>query len=100
MIDINKEYTRKGRTGTVVMVDRNFSGYPVVWVGCNGDIYSFTKDGGDLLGGPSLVEVKPTRWVNVYQKGVCGPYKSLELANRYAGPGRIACLEFEDGDGI
>lgn len=56
---------------------------------------SCTPDGMDL------VEVKPTRWVNVYVGDGCRSYPSRETADAAAANyTRIACLEFEEGDGL
>ena len=100
MIDINKTYMFEDSEGQVLSTVAA-KPYSVVWMSVEGIVWVFTSDGRRYAGGTvKLIEVKPTRWINAYQKGVCGPYKSLEIANRYAGPNRIACIEFKEGDGL
>ena len=101
MIDMDKKYTFKGMSGKVVMVDRKCSSFPVLWVRDDGDIWTFTSDGRRYVGGTvRLIEVKPTRWVNVYPSYVGGPYDSRVMADENAGVTRIACVEVTEGDGI
>ncbi len=101
MIDMNKKYTFHGKSGKVVMVDRNSLSFPVLWVGYNGDICSFTSDGRYTLSEEvKLIEVKPTRWINVYPNNLQGPYNSRELADVHAWLMRIACIEFTEGEGL
>lgn len=102
MIDINKKYTFNGESGAVLTVTGSMIMYPVVWQAWTGNIYTFTAEGRRLnpCGPICLIEVKPTRWVNVYPSYVGGPYSSRVNADTYAGVSRIACIEFTEGDGI
>tara|TARA_R110002126_G_scaffold42101_1_gene121980 strand:+ start:5867 stop:6178 length:312 start_codon:yes stop_codon:yes gene_type:complete len=103
MIDMNKKYTFRGETGRVLAVDANRKGCPVMWLrDKDGAVYTFTNDGRLVCNGMvALVEVKPTRWVNIYPYVCCGfPHDSREAADEYASTNRIACIEFKDGEGL
>ncbi len=104
MIDINKKYTFEGEEGKVLMTDRHHKEYPVVWVrDIDGLILTFTSEGwcSDGLTHTRLIEVKPTRWVNLYPNSEHANYHATkEAADRAACSDRIACIEFKEGEGI
>ena len=98
MIDMNKKYTYKGMPDRVLAVDVNNDEHPVIWVkNVNGGICIFTADGRLHPSGPiCLIEVKPTRWINVYPGG----YSSKEDADYGCAENRIACIEYTEGEGL
>lgn len=103
MIDINKKYTFNGCNGVLVTTTRNRKNFPVVWIGeDDGDINTFTSDGCYSPSGVvALIEVKPTRWVNLYPDNPGNHYHATKaIADEAACNTRIACIEVKDGDGI
>ena len=101
-ISMDKQYTYEGKPFTLLTVDRP-GDFPVVgYGGDDNDLYTFTSDGRYLVNGRILlVEVKPTFWVNVYADHSRGSvYSSRERADRAAGEGRIACIQFKEGEGL
>lgn len=101
MIDMNKKYTFNGKAGKILTTDAS-EPYSVIWMDIQGETITFTSNGFQYDDDASikLIEVKPTRWINVYPPCVCGPYDSREVADGYAGGNRIACIEFKEGDGL
>ena len=102
MIKMHKKYTFEGEEGTVLTVTRNHKAYPVVWIGIEGSIRTFTSVGwcSGGLPGAQLIEAKPTQWMNIYPCHSGPIHYSKEQADDNASPGRIACIEFTEGDGI
>ena len=106
MISMDKKYTFNGEKMVILTVTRPKDNiYPVIAVSLTGRIYTFTKDGSTGVAdnfiapsGPKLIEVKPTKWVNLYQ--TARYYSTKDMADSCAGTGRIACLLFTEGDGI
>ena len=104
MIDMNKKYTYKGMPGRVLAVDVNNDEHPVIWVkNVNGGICIFTADGRLHPSGPiCLIEVKPTRWVNIYRHIHPTEHHTKKDADNRAWEktNRIACIEFTEGEGL
>lgn len=84
--------------------------YPVVSLTPNGTILTHTADG-KCPGVPSLdlietrERVRREHWCNVYaDPGLSGIYADRAFANKYAVPGRIACvrvvIDCEVGEGL
>ena len=111
MIDINKKYKTKDGKGVRIYSVSGGGEYPVhgsvkqesgFWSGfwwCTG-----WTDTGSLLKSTTspadLVEVKPTRWINVYEHYTV-IHPSKEEADEMAlNDIRIACVEFKKGDGL
>ena len=106
-ISMDKKYTYKGKEAIIITITRPGSGFPVLAMyPVSGNLMSFTSEGfysehPDRFEG--LVEVKPTRWINIY-KGMsptehCTRVDADEFnANR--GISRSACLEFKEGEGL
>jgi len=98
MIDMNKKYAFEGEEGTVLTVTGSLPAFPVVWQSWTGSLKTFTCDGRYEIGrGVKLIEVKPTRWINVYP---CGGYSSKEDADYNSAENRIACIEYTEGEGL
>lgn len=103
MIDFKKQYqTRDGNK--VVLWPRLRQGHrnPVVGVVMvEGEEYiaSWDLDGREFSGDShcDLVEVRPKRYVNVYAPEL---YETRAEADKVACNGRVACLEFREGDGL
>jgi hypothetical protein len=98
-ISMDKKYTYKGEPVEIITVARDNTLYPVVAETSVG-FSLFTAEGGYRQGGTvQLIEVKPTLWINVYRF-----YMDLHTtkadADSGAETGRIACIEFNEGDGI
>jgi len=100
MISMNKKYTFDGQAMEILTISRPNVTYPVVAMNSNGALIVFTNDGFRATGS-QLIEVKPTRWINVYPSGQPhGPYDTKKIADGRAYRDRIACIEFKEGDGI
>ena len=68
-----------------------------------GCLSTFTNDGfkSTARNSSQLIEVKPTKWINVYLDGTYSyPHNTKEEADRYAESSRIACIAFKEGDGL
>ena len=102
MIDMDKKYTFAGMEGTVLTVTGTVKTYPVVWQDCTGTILTFTSCGKRCISGElKLIEVKSSRWVNIYAHYTSGPYPSRGLADASVKfVNRIACVEVKEGEGL
>ena len=111
MIDITKNYKTKDGKEVRIYSVADGGEYPVhgaikqkggFWHGC-WSCTSWTDMGFRVEGtttSSDLVEVKPTRWVNVYEDYAV-THPSREKADELAASDiRIACVEVKEGDGI
>ena len=104
-ISMDKKYEYDGGPASLLCVD-GCGKYPVVVLLDHGSTLTFLSDGRPYTGGDVLlIEVKPSKWVNIYEKGYSAIHYSRASADEWAEPQnssrtRIACIEFKDGDGI
>ena len=103
MISMNKKYTFHGEEVEILTVSRPSKDFPVVVMARDGALICVTNDGFTYTSRDSsqLIEVKPTKWINVYLDGTYSyPHNTKEEADRYAESSRIACIAFKEGDGL
>ena len=64
----------------------------------NGVLYNDENSSANLRNVPQRGEC----WVNIYPDGIPRAHRTRELADKYAGPNRIACVrvEYEEGEGL
>ena len=104
MISMDKKYIFRGQAMEILTISRPNENYPVAAMNVDtGCLSTFTNDGfkATARNSSQLIEVKPTRWINVYPSGQPhGPYDTKKIADGRAYRDRIACIEFKEGDGI
>ena len=101
-IDINKKYIYESQPVELLCVDAG-GNYPVVaLVGPERLTFTFMSDGREGVGDtePSLIEVKPSRWVNVYSDNSTVCHATRERADLHEHSNRIACVEVKEGEGL